>query len=133
MKWSQIRAQYERAFRVARDRGETQTTIAMRGGLLSPRTGRPQQNQISKILRSGRRGPSVETFVRAIEGLGISVSAFFAAVETGEADAILKQVAERRPDTADLLIEAARLMGKAVKTIERAQRRSASNHRRPRP
>jgi transcriptional regulator with XRE-family HTH domain len=123
MTWSQIRAQYERAFRVARGRGETQTTIAVRGGLLSPRTGRPQQNQISKILRSRSRGPSVETFVRAVEGLGISVSAFFAAVETGEAQAILTRIAERQPDSDDLLDEAARILGKAVKTIEKARRK----------
>jgi transcriptional regulator with XRE-family HTH domain len=122
MTWSQIRAQYERAFRVARGRGETQTTIALRGGLLSPRTGRPQQNQISKILRSRTRGPSVETFVRAVEGLGISVSSFFAAIETGEAQTILARIAERQPDTDDLLNEAARILGKAVKTIEKARR-----------
>jgi transcriptional regulator with XRE-family HTH domain len=124
MTWSQIRAQYERAFRVARGRGETQTTIALRGGLLSPRTGRPQQNQISKILSSRSKGPSVETFVRAVEGLGISVSAFFVAVETGEAEAILLQIAERQADSDDLLNEAAKILGKAVRTIEKVRSRT---------
>jgi transcriptional regulator with XRE-family HTH domain len=124
MTWSQIRTQYERAFRVARGRGETQTTIALRGGLLSPRTGRPQQNQISKILSSRSKGPSVETFVRAVEGLGVSVSAFFAAVETGEAEAILIQIAERQADSDDLLNEAAKILGKAVRTIEKVRSRT---------
>lgn len=68
-----MRAHYERLFREAKTRGETQETIAERGGL--------KQNQISRMFAIATYGPQVENFVKAIEGLGLSVSSFFAQIE----------------------------------------------------
>jgi transcriptional regulator with XRE-family HTH domain len=76
--WPDIRAHYERQFRaekVARNR--TQQEVAENGGL-------SRNNAISKLLSNHRRGPSVDTFVRAVQGLGISLSEFFASLERGE-------------------------------------------------
>jgi len=116
--WRQIRAEYRRAFRLAKDRGDTQTTIARRGGLIGPRSGKVLQNEISNLLRNERHGPTVEVFVRAVEGLGVSVSAFFAAVETGEAHAILSEIAARQPEApADRLHEAERLLRQALAAL----------------
>lgn len=73
MEWKTIRAQYERLFNDAKKMGATQETVARAGGL--------RQNKISKILDNGGRGPQVETFVKAVEGLGITVSSFFLQIE----------------------------------------------------
>lgn len=84
MKWDTIRAEYTRLFLAAKDNnGATQSTIARAGGLIG-RDGAPQQSAISKLRRNRKQGPSVETFVRAVEGLGIAVSEFFALVERQE-------------------------------------------------
>ena len=74
MDWKDIRAHYVRALRTARDRGLTQQKVAAAGGLKG-------QNYISKIKTAPRLGPAVELFIRAIEGLGIPVSVFFAELE----------------------------------------------------
>jgi transcriptional regulator with XRE-family HTH domain len=95
--------------------------VALRGGLQSPRTGKPQQNQISKILSSRTRGPSVETFVRAVEGLGISVSSFFSAIETGETDVLLAQIAARQTDADNLVAEAMHHLRRTIKLLEHAR------------
>ena len=80
VEWKTIRAEYERAFRAAKLRGASQSSVALTGGLVDA-DGRPQQNVISKILSNDGLGPRVETFVHAVEGLGLSVSRFFARVE----------------------------------------------------
>jgi transcriptional regulator with XRE-family HTH domain len=80
VEWKTIRAEYERAYRAAKLHGASQSSIALAGGLVGP-DGRPKQNVISKILANDGLGPQVETFVHAVEGLGISVSRFFALVE----------------------------------------------------
>jgi len=80
VEWKTIRAEYERAFRAAKLRGASQSSIALTGGLVDA-DGRPKQNVISKILSNDGLGPHVETFVHAVEGLGLSVSRFFARVE----------------------------------------------------
>lgn len=68
-----MRARYEALIREAKQRGETQETIAERAGL--------RQNVISKMLYNDKLGPQVETFVKAVEGLGLPVSVFFAQIE----------------------------------------------------
>jgi transcriptional regulator with XRE-family HTH domain len=70
MEWRQIRAEFERAFSAS---GLTQTDVAKVGGI--------GQNAISKTLHNKRKGPTVETFVLALRGLGIAPSEFFRLLE----------------------------------------------------
>lgn len=74
--WGQIRAHYARALKQST---RTQVMVAEAGEL--------RQNAVSKMLANSRLGPSVETFVRAVEGLGMPLSEFFASLERGEAPA----------------------------------------------
>lgn len=74
MEWNRLRAHYERVFKEAKARGETQESVAKRGGLKN-------QNLISKMLDNDNLGPQAETFVRAIQGLGMTVSSFFEQIE----------------------------------------------------
>ena len=75
MEWEHMRAHYVRLLRAAkRDREVTQKQVAAAGGLKG-------QNYISKIKTASRLGPAVEIFIRAIEGLGLPPSAFFAELE----------------------------------------------------
>jgi transcriptional regulator with XRE-family HTH domain len=71
MDWERIRAHYERYFEAS---GRTQQEVADAGQL-------PEQSAIQKLLANRKRGPSVETFVKAIRGLGLDVSTFFAELE----------------------------------------------------
>jgi transcriptional regulator with XRE-family HTH domain len=76
MKWQKIRAHYVACFmRAQRETGATQSSVSRAGGVA--------QNAVSKLMNNDRKGPSVETFLGAVEGLGLSVSAFFA--ELGDA------------------------------------------------
>lgn len=68
--WAQMRHYYAERFRTNRS---TQTDVGTRSGV--------GQNAISKLLRNEHYGPSVETFVRAVLGLGVLPSEFFAALE----------------------------------------------------
>jgi len=74
--WKRINAQLARVITEARRRGATQERIAENGGL--------QQNAISKMLANPNKGPSVETFVRAVRGCGMSLQEFFARLEQSE-------------------------------------------------
>ena len=74
MDWGQIRESYARQFAAKK---RTQAQVAAAGGLKN-------QNLVSKVLRNTHLGPTVETFVRAVEGLGIPVSEFFAELEGRE-------------------------------------------------
>ena len=76
MEWKQIRAHYERKFALAKRLGESQESIAARGGLSA-------QNAISKLLANDKRGPYIDTLLRAIAGLvpPITASEFFAEIE----------------------------------------------------
>src|SRR4029434_6984815 len=65
MTWLEIRAYYAALHAQARVCGATQKAIASQRG-----TG---QNSVSRLLSNDRRGPSVEIFVRAVEGLGLSL------------------------------------------------------------
>lgn len=86
MEWKQIRAHYERLFlEQKRRQGATQKSVAKRGGLAKrgelEQDGDPYQSAISKLLSNDNLGPSVEVFARAVEGLGMSLSDFFAQIE----------------------------------------------------
>jgi len=76
MEWKQIRAHYEGKFALAKRLGESQESIAARGGLSA-------QNAISKLLANDKHGPYVDTLLRAIDGLvpPITASEFFAEIE----------------------------------------------------
>jgi transcriptional regulator with XRE-family HTH domain len=73
MTWSEIRAHLAALHAAA---GTTQKAIADRGGIAG-------QNTVSRLLSNDKLGPSVEIFVRAIEGLGKPVSEFFIELEQG--------------------------------------------------
>ena len=77
MDWEQIRRHYAARLADARRRGLTQQAVATAGKL-------PRQNAISKLLANDNLGPSVETFVKAVAGLGLTVSEFFAEIEQRE-------------------------------------------------
>jgi hypothetical protein len=81
MEWKQIRDHYRRAFGVARRQGLTQVGVARAGGIKG-------QNQISKLLNSKdtARGMSVVQFLKALDGIGLSASAFFADLEQRHAE-----------------------------------------------
>jgi len=101
MEWKQIRAQYEREFSAVRKRGVTQEDVARAGGLLG-KNGRVQQNAISKLLGQGDEslGPQIMTLVKAVEGLGLKVSVFFAAIEASQSEGAgvaLERIADSAP------------------------------------
>jgi transcriptional regulator with XRE-family HTH domain len=71
MDWVAIRSAFIRL------RGSrTQQEIAVAGDLY--------QSDISKLESNDNLGPAVETFVRAVQGLGMPVSDFFRQLETGQ-------------------------------------------------
>ena len=82
MDWEQVRAHYERTFRAQKAAGRTQAEIADLGGF---RRGRKSQNAISKLMKNSRQGPRVTTLLKAIDGLGMPASVFFAQIENGDA------------------------------------------------
>ena len=71
MEWSSIRAFYLHCMRV---RHLTQDQIVARGGISS-------QSVMSRMINNRRQGPKVEMFVRAVQGLGMGLSEFFAELE----------------------------------------------------
>jgi len=90
MEWETIRTRYALLLAEARRAGVTQKSIAERGHL----TG---QNAISKLLANKNLGPSVETFVRAVQGLGLEVSEFFATIEREAASSAPPSAADKTP------------------------------------
>ena len=72
--WPRMRNHYAALLAAARARGLTQAKVAAAGGLRG-------QNTISKLLSNRNQGPAAEIFVKAIHGLGKTVSAFFAELE----------------------------------------------------
>ena len=70
--WLRVRTHFDA---VMTARQLTQEQIATAGGL----TG---QNAISRLLTNHRRGPSVETFLRALDGLGMTPLQFFTDLAT---------------------------------------------------
>jgi transcriptional regulator with XRE-family HTH domain len=85
MKWLAIRAHYAALHAQAQAAGLTQKAIAERGGIAG-------QNSVSRLLSNDHLGPSVEIFVRAIEGLGKPVSQFFLELEQQQAAAAAREL-----------------------------------------
>lgn len=100
MNWERIRSHYAQLIADARRAGVTQESVAKAGDL-------PGQNAISKLLANHNLGPSVETFVKAVKGLGMDVSVFFAEIEHGTAapPVVEKPLIERIRDL-ELALEA---------------------------
>jgi transcriptional regulator with XRE-family HTH domain len=69
--WTAIRTHYATLLRAS---GLSQQEVARRGGL-------PRNNGISRLLANTKRGPSVDTLMKAVAGLGLSLEEFFAGVE----------------------------------------------------
>jgi transcriptional regulator with XRE-family HTH domain len=70
MDWRLVREHYKRLFESS---GRTQTDVARAAGL--------PQSAIHKLMANTGDGPSVETLLRAVQGLGITLSEFFGQVE----------------------------------------------------
>lgn len=106
--WRQIREHYERALHQST---RNQVMVAEAGEL--------QQSAVSKLLANSRLGPSVETFVRAVEGLGMPLSEFFASLERRELPA------PRSPSSPDdqRALEIGRAILKAIQSPPRRPRR----------
>jgi transcriptional regulator with XRE-family HTH domain len=86
MTWLEIRAHFI-ALHARSEAGVTQREIAERGGIKG-------QNSVSRLLANDKLGPSVETFVRAVEGLGLSVAQFFVGMEhAGSASTLAEPIA----------------------------------------
>jgi transcriptional regulator with XRE-family HTH domain len=91
MDWKRIRDHYATLFD---ESNLTQAVVAERGQLSG-------QNAVSKLLDNNVRGPSVETFVRAVAGLGLSLSEFFTGLETASSSVDSPSVGTRvRPASA---------------------------------
>lgn len=84
MEWAMMREAFRERFEAEKERTRklpteqriTQAAVARRGGLAD-------QKIVSTLLSNDNLGPQVETFIRAIEGLGLTPSAFFASLEGG--------------------------------------------------
>jgi len=72
--WRVIRREFDRRLARAKQHGATQEIVAAAGGL-------SRQNLISGLLHNRHGGPSVETLVRAVIGLGLQPSEFFQPIE----------------------------------------------------
>ena len=101
--WDTIRQHYLARLAVARRRGLTQQAVAAAGQLSG-------QNAISKLIANRNLGPSVDTFAKAVAGLGLSLSAFFAELESrGRRPGELPPMATMDPvEQARMALEAAR-------------------------
>src|SRR5438876_144652 len=70
MNWTNIRDHIGACI----ERGTSQSAVARRGGLSGP-------DAVSKLLRNDGRGPSVQTLIQTIYGLGLTPAAFFYELE----------------------------------------------------
>lgn len=104
--WPTIRDHY---LRLMAEAGRTQKDIARDGGL--------HQSAVSKMLANTKRGPTVSTFGRAVQGLGLSLTDFFATLEQVER-APERAIAEHERHLRSLLVEALR---RVANTIEAAR------------
>jgi transcriptional regulator with XRE-family HTH domain len=69
--WTVIRKHYAA---LLHESGLSQQEVARRGGL-------KRNNGISRLLKNTKRGPSVDTLTKAVDGLGLSLGEFFAGIE----------------------------------------------------
>lgn len=92
MDWPTVHRYYRVLFEEAKERGETQHTIAQRGGVTQP--------DISRLLAmTGRDGPQARTLLGGIRGLGMTPLQFFAEIETRELEARQKKPARSPSST----------------------------------
>ena len=106
MDWKTVRSAFIRA------RGErTQEQIAGAGGL--------RQNAISKLEANANKGPSVETFAKAVRGLGLSLSEFFEHLERRPLEPI--PIPEGAPDDSALQLDSEeRIEARVLRRLSRA-------------
>jgi transcriptional regulator with XRE-family HTH domain len=134
MEWKQIRAHYEGKFALAKRLGESQESIAARGGLSA-------QNAISKLLANDKRGPYIDTLLRAIAGLvpPITASEFFAEIEQqrppqpdqqAQVPRVFISHSSRDPDFWAMFQKAVRLAVADTGLKPESRRRSAPERRR---
>jgi transcriptional regulator with XRE-family HTH domain len=119
VEWKQIRAAFIRA-RGARNQDE----IATASGL--------HQSAISKLESNDNLGPAVETFVKAIQGLGMSPSAFFARIEGVPAPAPSK-ADEGLPAIVPIDQITERVVQTLAELLALASERADEGHHRPTP
>jgi transcriptional regulator with XRE-family HTH domain len=117
MEWKQIREHYRRAFAEARRQGRTQVDVARAGDL--------KQNQISRYLNmpDTSDGPQIVNFLKALDGLGIPASTFFAELEQRHPDP-RRPIVSPPPAGAEAEAELERTIGRLVlHTIRLATRK----------
>jgi transcriptional regulator with XRE-family HTH domain len=102
MTWTEIRAHYAALHAEARAKGATQKVIARRGGMA-------RQNNVSRLLSNDKHGPTVETFVHAVEGLGKPLWKFFREIEEGPTDEVVVEPAAVETSPLSVLDRLARL------------------------
>jgi transcriptional regulator with XRE-family HTH domain len=129
MEWATIRT----AFVKERHRRRlTQIAVATKGGL--------RQNAISKLESNDQLGPATEIVARAIEGLGMTVAAFFAQIEGGEqaGQQALDSQTPHRPGSANEPLPTptpddsqAAINYLAATALRLAERAAAADHRLP--
>lgn len=124
-RWGVVRREMARRIRAAKGvrqagapRGASQTAVGVRGGV--------KQTHISKMLRNHKLGPTVETFLRAIMGLGLKPSEFFAELERGWTPDTPPEA--RPPDDpdqeeADSAMDVVRLLVRAMRRADEATKR----------
>lgn len=96
MDWKRIRAQYAQHVADAQaTRGLTQEDISIAAGL--------SKNAVSRILSNSRRGPTVDTFVRALRGLGVQPADFFEALQSSAADVAALAAQKGSPTDVDVV------------------------------
>lgn len=78
--WGVVRADYVRRFNATKrsdGKALTQRDVAEFGGIAEG----GGQNSVSRLFTNDKYGPTVEVFLRALVGLGVRPSEFFAAIE----------------------------------------------------
>lgn len=100
MEWERVRAHYVRVFQ---ESGRTQQEVATAAGL--------EQGVLSKLMANRREGPRAETLLRAIAGLGLLPSMFFA-----QLDDAAPPVSPRHADDED--VARLRRVGLALRAFE---------------
>jgi transcriptional regulator with XRE-family HTH domain len=118
--WEQIRRHYAARLADARRRGFTQKAVATAGKLSG-------QNAISKLLANENLGPSVETFVKAVTGLGLTVSEFFAEIERGESVNPRDQLHAALVTTRSEVLSQRIVLGELVERLDRLERSIAGS------
>ena len=113
-RWPELRAHYRREFLEAKKRGEKQTTVAKRAGFFKP-GGQPNNGQISKILNDQDYTPQLDTFLKAVQGLGMTMREFLTRMHQRLEQMPVTGQGLRSPDsTDDLTLLVRRLDGPPI-------------------